>query len=185
MLPGTNKGAKGDVLFVEFKDAQALGSLDGLRLAEPGEFTRRAVLNGRLDLTQAEAVADLIEARTLLQAEEAARQLKGTLGRAVKALEDELLSLIGLLEVGIDFVEEDVTIIGSGEAREQLAKILQKTQVLSASFEWGRRVREGVSLAIVGAPRRRASRSGSRSPRATIRAFAATSSVCFVAFLSR
>ena len=83
----------------------------GARLAEPGEFTMRAFLNGRIDLTQAEAVRDLIESQTLYQAKVAAQQLEGALSRRLQPLKQKLVALIAVLEAGIDFAEDDVSIL--------------------------------------------------------------------------
>ena len=82
----------------------------GARLAEPGEFTMRAFLNGRLDLTQAEAVRDLIDSQTLFQAKVAAQQLEGALSNRLKPIKQKLIDLIALLEAGIDFAEDDVSV---------------------------------------------------------------------------
>ena len=83
----------------------------GARLAEPGEFTMRAFLNGRIDLTQAEAVRDLIDSQTLFQAKVAAQQLEGALSHRLKPIKAELVQLIAQLEAGIDFAEDDVSIV--------------------------------------------------------------------------
>src|ERR1700750_2077870 len=83
----------------------------GARLAEPGEFTMRAFLNGRIDLTQAEAVRDLIDSQTLYQAKIAAQQLEGALSNRIKPIKQNLVELIALLEAGIDFAEDDVSIL--------------------------------------------------------------------------
>ena len=82
----------------------------GARLAEPGEFTMRAFLNGRLDLAQAEAVRDLIDSQTLFQAKVAAQQLEGSLSKRLKPIKQKLVELIALLEAGIDFAEDDISI---------------------------------------------------------------------------
>src|SRR5919201_3004460 len=87
----------------------------GARLAEPGEFTMRAFLNGRLDLTQAEAVRDLIESRTLYQAKVAAQQLEGALSNRLKPIKQALVDLIALLEAGVDFAEDDVPVLPASE----------------------------------------------------------------------
>src|SRR6266436_7706639 len=87
----------------------------GARLAEPGEFTMRAFLNGRLDLTQAEAVKDLIESQTLFQAKAAAQQLGGALSRRLQPIKQKLVELIAVLEAGIDFAEDDVAVLPPGE----------------------------------------------------------------------
>src|ERR1700674_4388821 len=83
----------------------------GARLAEPGEFTMRAFLNGRIDLTQAEAVRDLIDSQTLYQAKIAAQQLEGALSRRLQPIKKKLVELIALLEAGIDFAEDDVSVL--------------------------------------------------------------------------
>ena len=83
----------------------------GARLAEPGEFTMRAFLNGRIDLTQAEAVRDLIESQTLFQAKVAAQQLEGALSKRLQPIKQKLVELIALLEAGIDFAEDDVSVL--------------------------------------------------------------------------
>ena len=83
----------------------------GARLAEPGEFTMRAFLNGRIDLTQAEAVRDLIESQTLFQAKVAAQQLDGALSRRLQPIKQKLVELIAVLEAGIDFAEDDVSVL--------------------------------------------------------------------------
>src|SRR5262249_18393135 len=83
----------------------------GARLAEPGEFTMRAFLNGRIDLTQAEAVRDLIESQTLYQAKIAAQQLEGALSHRLQPIKQKLVELIALLEAGIDFAEDDVSVL--------------------------------------------------------------------------
>src|SRR6201998_3674291 len=83
----------------------------GARLAEPGEFTMRAFLNGRIDLTQAEAVRDLIESQTLYQAKVAAQQLEGALSQRLQPIKQDLVTLIAQLEAGIDFAEDDVSIL--------------------------------------------------------------------------
>src|SRR5437899_12733713 len=83
----------------------------GARLAEPGEFTMRAFLNGRIDLTQAEAVRDLIDSQTLYQAKVAAQQLEGALSNRVKPIKQKLVELIAFLEAGVDFAEDDVAVM--------------------------------------------------------------------------
>ena len=83
----------------------------GARLAEPGEFTMRAFLNGRIDLTQAEAVRDLIDSQTLYQAQVAARQLEGALSKRLQPTKQKLVELIATLEAGVDFAEDDVSVI--------------------------------------------------------------------------
>jgi len=124
----------------------------GARAAEPGEFSRRAFLNGRMDLTQAEAVMDIIRARTPLALRAAALQLEGRLGRGIEALRDGVLEAVAHLEAWIDFPEEG---IDPASGRELLAKIssLEKaTASLLSTADQGRILREGVRTAIVGKP---------------------------------
>jgi tRNA modification GTPase len=124
----------------------------GARLAESGEFTLRAFLNGRIDLPQAEAVRDLIEATTLYQARIAAQQTQGSVSRRVAPVKTQLLELIALLEAGIDFAEDDISVAPASEILRRLAPIVSQTEALVHSFRYGNLVRSGFSLAIVGAP---------------------------------
>ena len=124
----------------------------GARVAEPGEFTMRAFLNGRLDLTQAEAVRDLIESQTLYQAKVAAQQLEGALSHRIAPIKQKLVQLIALLEAGIDFAEDDVPVAAAEQIRQQLAEIREPLAALAASFAYGKVVHEGMTLAIVGRP---------------------------------
>jgi tRNA modification GTPase len=124
----------------------------GARLAEPGEFTLRAFLNGRIDLPQAEAVRDLIEATTLYQARVAAQQVSGSVSRRIAPVKEQLLELIALLEAGIDFAEDDVSVAPPAEILRRLTPILAGVQSLAASFQYGGLVRQGLTLAIVGRP---------------------------------
>jgi tRNA modification GTPase len=124
----------------------------GARLAEPGEFTQRAFLAGKLDLTQAEAVRDLIEAQTLTQVRQAASQMGGALSRRVQPSKQELVELIALLEAGIDFAEDDVDVTPQAEIARRIAEIEPPLAALEASFARGRIVHDGLTLAIVGRP---------------------------------
>ena len=124
----------------------------GARLAEPGEFTMRAFLNGRIDLTQAEAVRDLIDSQTLYQAKVAAQQLEGALSRRLQPIKQRLVELIAVLEAGIDFAEDDVSVMPNATILEHIAKVREPLQQLSASFAYGKIVHEGLTLAIVGRP---------------------------------
>jgi tRNA modification GTPase len=124
----------------------------GARLAEPGEFTLRAYLNGRLDLPRAEAVRDLINATTLYQARIAAQQVEGSVSRRIAPVKAQLLELIALLEAGIDFAEDDVSVASNEELLGRIAPIADWLRKLVASFAYGRLVHSGVSLAIVGRP---------------------------------
>lgn len=124
----------------------------GARLAEPGEFTQRAFLSGRLDLTQAEAVRDLIEAQTLTQVRQAASQMGGALSRRVAPMKQSLMELIALLEAGIDFAEDDVDVTSGAEIARRIDELTQPLATLAASFARGRVVHDGLTLAIVGRP---------------------------------
>jgi tRNA modification GTPase len=124
----------------------------GARLAEPGEFTERAFLSGRLDLTQAEAVRDLIDASTLHQARVAAQQLGGALSRKVAPVKERLIALIASLEAGVDFAEDDVDTMGTAEIASALIEIETPLRELERSFGYGRLVHDGLRLAIVGRP---------------------------------
>jgi tRNA modification GTPase len=124
----------------------------GARLAEPGEFTMRAFLNGRIDLTQAEAVRDLIDSQTLYQAKIAAQQLEGALSRRLQPVKQKLVELIAVLEAGIDFAEDDVSVLPDAAILERIATLRQPLQQLAASFAYGKIVHQGLTLAIVGRP---------------------------------
>jgi tRNA modification GTPase len=124
----------------------------GARLARPGEFTERAFLAGRIDLTQAEAVRDLIEAQTLYQAHIAAEQMGGALSRRVHPAKQKLVELIALLEAGIDFAEDDIEVTPDQEIVTRIDTISCELEILGRSFEHGRMVHTGLRLAIVGRP---------------------------------
>jgi tRNA modification GTPase len=124
----------------------------GARLAEPGEFTMRAFLNGRIDLTQAEAVRDLIESQTLYQAKVASQQLEGAVSRRVQPIKQNLVALVAALEAGIDFAEDDVSILPAPQILERISAVLAPLRELARSFAYGKIVHQGLTLAIVGRP---------------------------------
>ena len=124
----------------------------GARLAEPGEFTLRAFLNGRVDLVQAEAVADLVDAVTPLQARVAFDQLEGTLTRAIGALDRELFDLAARLEASVDFPDEGYHFVAPGEACAALSRVRDGIDGLLATSRTGRVIREGRHIAILGKP---------------------------------
>ena len=124
----------------------------GARLAEPGEFTQRAFLSGRLDLTQAEAVRDLIDAQTLTQARQAASQMGGALSHRVAPVKEALVELVALLEAGIDFAEDDLDVTPQQEISRRIAELTPPLAALEVSFARGRIVHDGLTLAIVGRP---------------------------------
>jgi len=124
----------------------------GARLAEPGEFTMRAFLNGRLDLTQAEAVRDLIDSQTLYQAKVSAQQLEGALSKRLRPIKQKLVELIAVMEAGVDFAEDDVSVLATEIILMRIAEVRSGLAELEASFSYGRFVHEGLTLAIVGRP---------------------------------
>ena len=124
----------------------------GARLAEPGEFTQRAFLSGRLDLLQAEAVNDLIRSTTLHQARTAASQIGGAVSREVAPAKERLVHLIATLEAGIDFAEDDIDVLPRGEIVLRIDAVRETLQALERSYAYGRVVRDGFRLAIVGRP---------------------------------
>jgi tRNA modification GTPase len=137
---------------VVLRHAVARAVAEGARPAEPGEFTLRAYVNGRIDLPQAEAVRDLIDATTLYQARVAAQQVGGSVSRRIAPLKEQLLELIALLEAGIDFAEDDISVAPATEILRRLAPVRAGIEALAASFAYGSLVRGGITLAIVGRP---------------------------------
>ncbi len=142
--------AHGSPVVLELLVRMALAQ--GARVARPGEFTERAFLSGRMDLTQAEAVRDLIDAQTVYQARVAAEQMGGALSRRVQPVKQALVELIALLEAGIDFAEDDVDVTPQGEIVTKIDTIAPGLEELAGSFERGRLVHNGLTLAIVGRP---------------------------------
>jgi tRNA modification GTPase len=142
--------AHGSPVILETLVRQALEG--GARLAAPGEFTQRAFLSGRIDLTQAEAVHDLIEAQTLYQARVAAQQLHGALSRRIKPIKEALVALIALLEAGIDFAEDDIDVLPGVEIVKRTDELRALLKPIADSFSRGRIVQAGLMLAIVGRP---------------------------------
>jgi tRNA modification GTPase len=131
------------VLELLLRRALALGA----RLAEPGEFTQRAFLSGRLDLTQAEAVRDLIDAQTLTQARQAASQMGGALTHRVAPVKEALVELVALLEAGIDFAEDDLDVTPQQEISRRIAELTPPLAALEVSFARGRIVHDGLTNA--------------------------------------
>jgi tRNA modification GTPase len=133
-------------------DVVRRGCEAGARLAEPGEFTERAFLSGRLDLTQAEAVRDLIEARTLEQVQTAARQMGGALAAAVAGPKQQLIELIATLEAGVDFAEDDIDVMPAAAILSRLHPIHRSLTALASTYRYGRVLRDGATLALIGRP---------------------------------
>ena len=142
--------AHGSPVVLQFLMEQALAA--GVRLARAGEFTERAFLNGRLDLTQAEAVRDLIDASTMQQARLAAEQLGGALSRRIAPAKEALVRLIAGLEAGIDFAEDDIEVMASSAILATIEGIEPEIKALETSFHSGRILHAGLTLAIVGEP---------------------------------
>jgi tRNA modification GTPase len=124
----------------------------GLRLAEPGEFTRRAFENGKLDLAQAEGVADLIDAETEAQRRQALAQVGGALSRAQAGWREGLIAALSVFEAAVDFPDEEVPADVADRARPVLQQLIEELEAASAAAERGERVREGYRIALVGAP---------------------------------
>ena len=124
----------------------------GARLAEPGEFTKRAFLNGRMDLTQAEAVLDTIRATTSAGLKVAQEQLRGKLSSKIGQIRDDLIRLLANLEAGMDFVEEDISFITSDDLTRSLKGVLKDISTILNTSDDGRLLREGLIAAIIGKP---------------------------------
>jgi tRNA modification GTPase len=131
---------------------EALGSLPGLRLAEPGEFTRRGFEHGKLDLTEAEAIADLVAAETAAQRRQALAQLGGALGALYEGWRAALLRALAHLEAAIDFPEEDLPSGLEEEVAGEAARLAREIAAHLADRRRGERLRDGVSIAILGPP---------------------------------
>ncbi len=142
--------AHGSPVVLDFLLRYALAH--GARLARPGEFTESAFLSGRIDLTQAEAVRDLIEAQTIVQARLAAEQMGGALSRRIAPIKELLVALIAVLEAGVDFAEDDVDVLPRNIIVNRITEIQEALAPVAASYAEGRVVRDGLSLAIVGRP---------------------------------
>ena len=138
--------------FVSVREILKVLLSEGVRQAEEGEFTKRAFLNGRIDLTQAEAIIDIIDAKTEQSLEVAVNQLDGTLSKYIRALRDELIAMIAHLEVTIDYPEEDIEEVSAQEVRTGLEPILEKMDTLLATAQRGKLLRDGVMVSIIGRP---------------------------------
>ncbi|MGH8777627.1 tRNA uridine-5-carboxymethylaminomethyl(34) synthesis GTPase MnmE [Paraburkholderia sp.] len=140
------------VLQLVLQRCLAAGRAFGLRLAEPGEFTRRAFLNDKLDLAQAEAVADLIEASTEAAARSAGRSLDGAFSRDIHALVEETITLRMLVEATLDFPEEEIDFLEAADARGKLARIREQIARVLVDAKQGALLREGLSVVLAGQP---------------------------------
>src|SRR5581483_5548058 len=124
----------------------------GARMAEPGEFTLRAVACGKMDLLQAEAVRDFIEAQTERQARTAMRQMEGSLSNHLKPIKEKLVDVIAHLEAGIDFAEDDVDVPPNDYIRQSIEPIVSDLRAIEHTFEYGKMLQRGLELAILGKP---------------------------------
>lgn len=124
----------------------------GARLAEPGEFTQRAFLNGKLDLAQAEAVADLIAAESKASHELALNQLRGGISNELAVLREKLINFTALIELELDFSDEDVEFANRDDLKSLVDELQQKIKSLVQSFEYGNAIKNGVPVAIIGKP---------------------------------
>ena len=124
----------------------------GARLAQPGEFTKRAFLNGRLDLTQAEAVLDTIQATTSRSLQAAQSLLRGSLSKEIEAFRERLIRVLAHVEAGMDFAEEDITFIQAAEVQQALTDTQRAVEQLITSYEEGRLIREGIKSPSSAAP---------------------------------
>ncbi len=124
----------------------------GARMAEPGEFTKRAFLNGRIDLSQAEAVIDIINSKTEISMKAAVQQSKGKISKEVNLLREDLLEIIASIEATVDYPEADLEEITSDEVSLKLKKILNRMDYMLSNAEEGKIIREGLSIVIVGKP---------------------------------
>ncbi len=124
----------------------------GARLAEPGEFTLRAFLNGRMDLTQAEAVADIIRAKTDLSLKAAMYQFQGDLSQRVQKLRQKLIDLCSIIELELDFSDEDIEFTEKGELKRKIIVIVKEIECFIKSYRRGKILREGAKLVIIGKP---------------------------------
>src|SRR5690606_20666605 len=125
---------------------------NGARLAEPGEFTKRAFLNGRMDLSQAEAVADLIHAKTESAHSSSIKQLEGSLSRYVAEVKEGILNAASLVELELDFAEEDLEFVRKDELKNKILTIISDLEKIISSYITGRVIREGAKLVIAGNP---------------------------------
>ena len=125
---------------------------NGAELAKPGEFTERAFLNGRIDLTQAEAIIDIINAKSTREAQESANQLEGYLSRKINEIREKIMDIMVKIEANIDYPEYDVVEVSNKDAENKLKEIENELIKLSKTFENGKILKEGVKIAIIGSP---------------------------------
>ncbi len=124
----------------------------GARVAEPGEFSLRALSNGQMNLAQAEAIRDLIDAQTRMAARQAMRQMRGEFSNQLQPIKDDLLNVIVVLESALEFVEDDLPAAQSEDIRSRLLLLSAAIEKIASTFKAGHLIREGIRLAIVGRP---------------------------------
>lgn len=124
----------------------------GAELAEAGEFTKRAFINGRIDLTQAEAIIDIINAKSTREAQESANQLEGALSKKINQIREKIMNLMVNIEANIDYPEYDVEEVSYNMVETKLYEIEEELSKLAKSFENGKVLREGIKIAIIGSP---------------------------------
>ena len=122
------------------------------RMAKPGEFSLRALANGRMNLSQAEAIRDLIDANTIASARQSIRQLRGELSNELQPLKDDLLNVIVILESALEFVEDDLPDFQTDSIKSKLSNIAEKAEKMASTFQAGKLIREGLKVALVGRP---------------------------------
>lgn len=125
---------------------------NGADLAEPGEFTKRAFLNGRIDLSQAESVIDIINAKSDREAKEGIKQLEGYLATSIRQIKNEILDVMTNIEVSIDYPEYDKPEVLEDDLKKKMEEVLDKLHKLEASFDNGKLIKEGIKTAIIGKP---------------------------------
>ena len=125
---------------------------NGAEIAEPGEFTKRAFINGRIDLSQAEAIADIINAKSQKEAEASVNQLEGFLSKEVNKIKAKVLELLAFIEANIDYPEYDVETISNKKAKEKINEIECDLKALEKSFDNGKIIKEGIKTVIIGKP---------------------------------
>ena len=140
------------LLELVMKRCLELGKGEGLVIAEPGEFTLRAYLNNKIDLTQAEAIADLIDAQSEAAVRCAARSLQGAFSDDINSLIDEITQLRILVESTLDFPEEEIDFLENAQARQRLVAVKEKLNTLRVGAKQGKILRDGVQLVLAGAP---------------------------------
>lgn len=125
---------------------------NGAQLAQPGEFTKRAFLNGRIDLSQAESVIDIIQSKTEKESQAAMQQLQGALSEEIRIIRNQAMNLLVDIEASIDYPEYDIEEVSSKKASIMLEQIIEKLEKLRGSFDSGKLIKEGIKVAIIGKP---------------------------------